>query len=76
MRIGAGPPWAGLATACLNAPSTGRAYSTAMIDTLSLLLAHGLLILMFWRLAGRDDLDRDAPADAPSRPFWPPRHDP
>ncbi|MGD9811579.1 MAG: hypothetical protein AB7U35_09640 [Sphingobium sp.] len=33
-----------------------------MIDTFSLLLSHGLLILACWRLLSRPDLDRDPPA--------------
>ncbi|MDX3901750.1 MAG: hypothetical protein QHC40_14750 [Sphingobium sp.] len=42
-----------------------------MIDMLSLLISHGLILLAAWRLLSRDDLDRDpvpetaqAPADA------------
>lgn len=40
-----------------------------MIDTFSLLLSHGLLLAMFWRLLARPDLDDD---DAPSTPLPPP----
>ena len=50
-----------------------------MIDIFSLLLSHGLLLLTFWRLLKRDDLDDDAagkkhappPVDegTPTRPF-------
>ncbi|MBB6123333.1 hypothetical protein [Sphingobium subterraneum] len=50
-----------------------------MIDIFSLLLSHGLLLLVLWRLTKRDDLDDDAavppeatePTDQPSatRPF-------
>lgn len=36
-----------------------------MIDTFSILLAHGLLLLTAWRLLSRPDLDCD---DAPPRP--------
>lgn len=35
-----------------------------MIDTFTLVLSHGLLILTAWRLISRDDLDDD---DAPPR---------
>lgn len=34
-----------------------------MIDNLSILLSHALLLIMLWRLLGRDDLDREAPAE-------------
>jgi hypothetical protein len=30
-----------------------------MIDTLSLLISHGLILLAAWRLLSRDDLDAD-----------------
>lgn len=33
-----------------------------MIDSFSILLSHGLLLILAWRLLSRDDLDRDAPA--------------
>lgn len=33
-----------------------------MIDIFSLLLSHGLLILAFWRLLSRADLDNEASA--------------
>lgn len=37
-----------------------------MIDALSLLISHGVLLLAAWRLLPRDDLDRDpAPGDMP-----------
>lgn len=47
-----------------------------MIDTFSLLLSHGLIVLAFWRLLSRPDLDRDIPPPAPGekprrRPFGP-----
>lgn len=31
----------------------------AMIDTLSLLVSHGVILLAAWRLLARADLDRD-----------------
>lgn len=31
-----------------------------MIDTLSLLISHGVILLAAWRLLSRGDLDRDA----------------
>lgn len=31
-----------------------------MIDTFSLLVSHGLILLAFWRLLSRADLDREA----------------
>ncbi|MDI1296101.1 MAG: hypothetical protein PSY12_09515 [bacterium] len=37
-----------------------------MIDTLSLLISHGLILLTAWRLLARADLDRDPPRDAES----------
>jgi len=39
-----------------------------VIDNLALAVSHGLLLVAFWRLARRPDLDRDpvvAPARAP-----------
>lgn len=30
-----------------------------MIDMLSLLISHGVILLAAWRLLSRDDLDRD-----------------
>ena len=30
-----------------------------MIDALSLLISHGVIMLAAWRLLSRDDLDRD-----------------
>lgn len=32
-----------------------------MIDNLSILLSHGLLLLAFWLLTRRDDLDSEPP---------------
>ena len=32
-----------------------------MIDNFSLLVSHGLLALLFWRLLTRPDLDKEAP---------------
>lgn len=34
-----------------------------MIDALSLLISHGLIMLAAWRLMSRPDLDRDPPAE-------------
>ena len=50
-----------------------------MIDNFSLLVSHGLLALLFWRLLSRPDLDKEPPAGAPKaedggasepRPGW------
>jgi hypothetical protein len=43
-----------------------------MIDTFSLLLSHGLILLAAWRLTQRPDLDDDgADPNAPAaKPFW------
>lgn len=38
-----------------------------MIDTFSLALSHGLILLVFWRLLSRPDLDDDAAPSAPPR---------
>jgi hypothetical protein len=38
-----------------------------MIDTFSLLLSHGLLLLVAWRLLSRPDLDDDAAPPAAAR---------
>lgn len=38
-----------------------------MIDTLSLLVSHGVILLAAWRLLSRPDLDRDTPPAAPER---------
>lgn len=35
-----------------------------MIDYFALALSHGLLVLAFWRLLGRGDLDREEPPHA------------
>lgn len=40
----------------------------AMIDYLSLGLSHAVLLLAFWRLYLRDDLDRDPPYEEPPEP--------
>lgn len=32
-----------------------------MIDNFSILLSHALILLMFWRLLKRDDLDQEPP---------------
>ncbi|MDX3910732.1 MAG: hypothetical protein QHC67_13075 [Sphingobium sp.] len=31
-----------------------------MIDTFSLLVSHGLILIALWRLMSRDDLDRES----------------
>ena len=41
-----------------------------MIDLFSLAVSHGLMMLAAWRLLGREDLDREAPA--PAAPAAPP----
>jgi len=33
-----------------------------MIDALSLLISHGVILLAAWRLLSRPDLDRDLPS--------------
>ncbi|MBG6117653.1 MULTISPECIES: hypothetical protein [unclassified Sphingobium] len=38
-----------------------------MIDTLSLLISHGVILLAAWRLLTRADLDRDPPAEEGGR---------
>lgn len=38
-----------------------------MIDNFSLLVSHGLLLLMAWRLLFRPDLDREAGPGGDSR---------
>jgi hypothetical protein len=42
-----------------------------VIDNFSLLLTHGLLLIMAWRLLGRADLDDDtaSPGDGAPRGF-------
>ncbi len=41
-----------------------------MIDIFSILLTHGLILLVGWRLLFREDLDVDHPEDeTPSRPW-------
>ncbi|MEC3909968.1 hypothetical protein U5A82_05615 [Sphingobium sp. CR2-8] len=37
-----------------------------MIDALSLLISHGVILLAAWRLLSRPDLDRDPPPQRPS----------
>lgn len=39
-----------------------------MIDNFSLLISHGLLALLFWRLLTRPDLDKESPASPPAAP--------
>ena len=40
-----------------------------MIDNFSLALSHGLMLLAFWRLLSRPELDReDSPRDQGFRP--------
>lgn len=46
----------------LNAASIRPCYTRAMIDNFSLLLSHGLILLAFWRLLARHDLDRETDA--------------
>jgi len=47
-----------------------------MIDTFSILLAHGLLLLTAWRLLTRADLDQeDTPAKPISKRGWGASHD-
>jgi len=38
-----------------------------MVDTISLLISHGLLILAAWRLLSRRELDSEEPADLDMR---------
>jgi hypothetical protein len=37
-----------------------------MIDALSLLISHGVILLAAWRLLPRADLDRDPPPATPA----------
>lgn len=37
-----------------------------MIDTLSLLISHGVILLAAWRLLPRHDLDHDPEAKGPA----------
>ncbi|MEW6577213.1 MAG: hypothetical protein AB1408_12750 [Pseudomonadota bacterium] len=39
-----------------------------MIDNLSILLSHGLLLLAFWLLTRRDDLDSEPPPPPDAEP--------
>lgn len=39
-----------------------------MIDNLSILLSHGLLLLTFWLLSRREDLDVEAPPERDPEP--------
>lgn len=39
-----------------------------MIDNLSIALSHGLLLLAFWLLTRRDDLDREPPPEPDAEP--------
>jgi hypothetical protein len=43
-----------------------RNHPHAMIDALSLLISHGVILLAAWRLLPRADLDRDSPPPLPS----------
>ncbi len=67
----------------LNGPSTAslyeplheaRAGTGALIDNFALLLSHGLMMLVAWRLLARPDLDDDSvpapPPTAPRRSRW------
>jgi len=40
-----------------------KQHRARMVDTISLLISHGLLILAAWRLLSRRDLDSEEPAD-------------
>ncbi|WP_139198074.1 hypothetical protein [Sphingomonas gellani] len=53
----------------LNAASTAPPYGvghgpagSAMIDNLTILLTHGLMLIAAWRVLRRPDLDREGPA--------------
>lgn len=39
-----------------------------MIDNFALLVSHGLLLLVFWRLLGRNDLDNEGPPERETAP--------
>jgi hypothetical protein len=39
-----------------------------MIDNFSILLSHGLLLLGFWLLSRRDDLDQEPPPERDAEP--------
>lgn len=39
-----------------------------MIDNFSIALSHGLLLLAFWLLTRRDDLDRELPPEPDAEP--------
>lgn len=39
-----------------------------MIDGFAIFLTHTLLLIAFWRLVGRDDLDTEPPPDHQHRP--------
>jgi hypothetical protein len=39
-----------------------------MIDNLSILLSHSLLLLAFWLLTKRDDLDSEPPPEPDAQP--------
>jgi len=47
-----------------------------MVDTLYILLTHGLLLIAFWRLAGRRDWDADVQRMDRRPPQPEARHDP
>jgi len=38
-----------------------------MVDYFSLVLSHGVLLIAFWRLMQRDDLDTEAPRNESSQ---------
>jgi len=40
-----------------------------LIDIATLLLTHGLMALALWRLLWRDELDREAGAPPPRKPW-------
>jgi hypothetical protein len=39
-----------------------------MIDNFSILLSHGLILLAFWYLSQRDDLDTEPPPEPDAEP--------
>jgi hypothetical protein len=39
-----------------------------MVDTISILLTHGLLVIALWRLAHSDEVDAEAPPEPDENP--------
>lgn len=39
-----------------------------MVDTFSILLTHGLLVIALWRMAHNDDIDVEAPPEPDKNP--------